>query len=226
MIKIAFLASGNGGTLRFIHQANQRLQLGLQVVAVVADRPCGALDYAQVAGIAAVQVPYTRKSPSALREALLEIKPDFVVTTVHKILDPETLALLPAGRFINLHYSLLPAFRGLIGMETVAQAKALNVPIVGATCHEVEEEVDAGKCLAQFAVGVDWQRDSLQEVYELVFRGAGLVLLQGLLMNAGRKPLPLGAAVDWLRPVLFSPALYFDASRLDEAFWQELKAGL
>lgn len=223
LIKLAFLASGNGGTLKFIHQANQRLRLDLHIVAVVADRPCGALDYARAAGIPAVQVPYTRQNPFALREVLLKTAPDFVVTNIHKILDSETLALLPAGRFINLHYSLLPAFKGLIGMETVARARALNVPIVGATCHEVEEEVDNGRCLAQFAVGVDWQQDSLAQVQELVFRGAGLVLLQGLL-SAGRQSVPTAAAATWPRPVLFSPELCFDALGLDEAFWQGLQS--
>ncbi|RFP65519.1 formyl transferase [Hymenobacter lapidiphilus] len=222
-VRIVFLISGNGGTLKVVHQANQRLQLGLDIVAVLADRPCGGLDYARSVGLPAKQLAYTRKSPFALREALLEAAPDFVVTNIHKIIDAETLALLPPGSFINLHYSLLPAFKGVIGMETVAQAKALNLSIIGATCHEVEEEVDNGRCLAQFALGVDWQRDTLEEVYELVFRGAGLVLLQGLLTQAGREPLPLISAANWPHSILFSPRLCFNSSQLDEAFWQEIK---
>ena len=223
--KVVFLVSGNGGSLKFIHRAIQRLGLPLEISAVVADRDCGALAYAQATGLPCQQLRYTRNAPEALQLALKQAAPDVVITSIHKIIDAETLGLFP-GRFINLHYSLLPAFKGFIGMETLEQARLLNVTILGAACHEVDELVDNGKCLSQVALGVDWAQDDTSKVYDLVFRGACLALLQGLLnrvqlLDAERPGLALLPQLG--RTLLFAPALTFAANELDEAFWQSVK---
>ncbi|UOG76010.1 hypothetical protein MTX78_05270 [Hymenobacter tibetensis] len=222
-VRVGFLVSGNGGSLKFVHHVLAYLKLPFVVTAVLADRACGALEYARAVGLPCQLLDYTRKDAGALQQALQEASPDVVVTNIHKIIDAETLRLLP-GRFINLHYSLLPAFKGLIGMQTIDKARELNVTVVGATCHEVDEQVDNGRCLAQFAVGVDWSRDTLPEVYELVFRGACLALLQGLLQHRHTTSKHTQHVVNLLdRPSIFAPALSFPAEALDEAFWQYLK---
>lgn len=222
-LRVGFLVSGNGGSLRFVHQAALRLGLPLEVVLVLADRPCGALTYARAAGLPYQQLVYTRTKPAALQQALRETLPDVVVTNVHKILDASTLALLP-GRFINLHYSLLPAFKGCIGMQTLELARQLNAAIVGATCHEVDEQVDSGRILAQVAMAVDWSRDTTADLHELIFRGACLVLLQELLQRASVPATGNHPTLSLLgRTVLFAPALRFSVEQLNEAFWQHVK---
>lgn len=221
--KVVFLVSGNGGTLKFIYRAIQQLNLPLEVSGVFADRDCGALAFAQTVGLPHQQLRYTRKAPEELQEALRRAAPDVVVTNIHKIIDADTLGLCP-GRFINLHYSILPAFKGFIGMETVEQARLLNVTILGATCHEVDELVDNGKCLSQVALGVDWANDDTGKVYDLVFRAACLALLQGLIKQVQLPGTPDAAVLPQLgRTLLFAPALTFAASNLDEAFWQSVK---
>lgn len=223
--KIVFLVSGNGGSLKFIHQAIQRLQLPLEVSAVIADRECGALAYASAVGLPHRVIRYTRKSPAELQQALREVAADVVVTNIHKIIDAETLGLLP-NCFINLHYSILPAFKGFIGMETVEQARLLNVTILGATCHEVDELVDNGQCISQFSVGVDWSQDPASTVYDLVFRGACLTLLQGLLqrIQQGHNGEPKTEHLTYLdHSLLFAPRLTFAATVLNEEFWAGVK---
>ncbi|MCC2547903.1 hypothetical protein LJY25_15745 [Hymenobacter sp. BT175] len=220
---IAFLASGNGGTLKFVHQAAQRLGLPLSIGDVVADRDCGALDYARAHGLRATRLKYTRTAPEALQQVLVAGQPDLVITNIHKIIDADTLNLLP-GRFINLHYSLLPAFKGFIGMETVEQARLLNAGIIGGTCHQVDELVDNGQVLSQCAVPVDWNRDDTTQVYNAVFRGASMALLDGILQKTGLNTAQHTQLLDLAgRPALFSPALSYQAEALDEAFWQNLK---
>jgi len=222
-LRIGFLVSGNGGTLKFIHLALQHLNLPFTVAIVIADRACGALDYARAVKIPCQQLTYTRQDAKPLQRVLHEAGLDVVVTTIHKIIDAETLRLFP-DLFINLHYSLLPAFKGVIGMRTIEQARISNTTIIGATCHEIDEQVDNGCCLAQFAVGVDWSRDASNEVYELVFRGANLILLQVLLQLALRTA-PGGSSVVAMmgQHVIFTPALKFAPDQFEEEFWQRVK---
>ena len=61
------------------------------------------------------------------------------------------------GRVINVHPSILPAFRG---KDAPAQAVAAGVRLSGCSVHIVTEEVDAGAILAQAAVAVTPQDDA------------------------------------------------------------------
>jgi phosphoribosylglycinamide formyltransferase-1 len=56
-----------------------------------------------------------------------------------------------SGRMLNIHPSLLPAFKGL---DTHARALAAGVKIHGATVHFVAEEMDGGPIVAQGALAV------------------------------------------------------------------------
>ncbi|MFN9543667.1 MAG: phosphoribosylglycinamide formyltransferase, partial [Alphaproteobacteria bacterium] len=55
------------------------------------------------------------------------------------------------GRLINIHPSLLPAFRGL---KPQAQALAAGVSVSGCTVHHVVPDLDAGPSIAQAVVQV------------------------------------------------------------------------
>jgi phosphoribosylglycinamide formyltransferase-1 len=222
MHRIAFLVSGNGGSLKVVAQAIEVLQLPWQICLVLADRDCGALHFAQQHQIACAQVAYTQSTAQALRTALLQSQPDLVVTTIHKIIDPETLALFP-GRFINLHYSLLPAFKGYIGMETLRHAQQLNAGIVGATCHEVEEAVDSGKIVSQAGLAVDWNAEPMEHVENLVFRAAGLALLDGIHRKVGPTGRKAATLTYQHNVLLFAPPLSFEPAALDEEFWEAIK---
>ena len=46
-MRILFLASGNGGTMKFVHQAMHKMKINGEVVAILSDRECGAIDYAR-----------------------------------------------------------------------------------------------------------------------------------------------------------------------------------
>lgn len=222
--QLAFLVSGGGGTLRLVHHAVRRLQLPWEICLVLADRPCGALAYAAAQQLPAVQVAYSRQTPEALQAALQQAQPDVVVLAFDRILDAATLALFP-GQFINVHYSLLPAFAGLVGMKTLEQARAQQVRILGATCHEVTEQVDGGPVLAQCALPVDWQHDTSAALHQVLFRGAGLVLLQSLLQRLGGTEVAGQEQLRYLhKTLLCSPPLTFEAALLTEEFWQQVSS--
>lgn len=66
-----------------------------------------------------------------------------------RVLTPKTLA---NNRFINIHPSLLPAFKGLNAIE---QAYNLGVKVTGVSVHWVNNELDGGKIIAQYPVLVE-----------------------------------------------------------------------
>jgi formyltetrahydrofolate-dependent phosphoribosylglycinamide formyltransferase len=67
-----------------------------------------------------------------------------------RILSPEFVRKWE-GRIINIHPSLLPAFRGL---KPQAQALAAGVNVSGCTVHYVVPELDAGPTIAQMEVPI------------------------------------------------------------------------
>lgn len=219
MNKIVFLVSGGGGSLKFVYYALQALKSNVEVAGVIADRDCPALEFAAKKNIYSKKIRYNRSHTEELQRELKKLAPDVIVTNIHKIIDPETLLLFP-DRFINLHYSLLPAFSGVIGMETVAMAKVQNVGFVGGTCHLVNEEVDAGKILHQSCIAVDWKKD--QPIIDTVFRSSSLALLGGIFTILNIANNQNEQSIINKMSVLFSPPLPFNVSFLSEEFWESV----
>lgn len=214
--EIVFLASGGGGTLRFLHKALDCVGLSLHIQGVVADRRCPALQYAEKAGMRVSEMPYTRRCDAGLNAILAEWNPDCVITNIHKILSPDTLSCCGA-KFINLHYSILPAYTGYIGMDDIiGEAQAQSVKFLGATCHDVSAEVDAGNIICQGAFGVDW-REERHLICNRLFRCACLVFLNALMLRFAYKQ---GC---YRHPdCLVNPSLVFDPGFATEDFWNEV----
>ena len=96
----------------------------------------------------------TKLEESAERDfilALQEAQVDFVVLVgFMRILKGEFLRIF-AGKVINVHPSLLPAFPGL---EAWRQALEYGVKVTGVTVHFVDQGIDTGPIIAQKAVPV------------------------------------------------------------------------
>jgi phosphoribosylglycinamide formyltransferase 1 len=89
---------------------------------------------------------------TALTASVAGYRPDLVVTAgFMKILGPEFVAAF-AGRIVNTHPALLPAFPGAHG---VADALAYGVKVTGCTVHLVDGGVDTGPIIAQGVVAVE-----------------------------------------------------------------------
>lgn len=219
MSKIVFLASGGGGSLKFIYHALKSLQVPVQIAGVIADRTCPALDFAEAKNIYSKTIQYNRKETEALRRELIQLKPDVIITNIHKIIDSETLALFP-NKFINLHYSLLPAFGGIIGMETIEQAKHQNVGFIGGTCHLVNEAVDAGRILHQSCFDVNWEMD--QNLVEIMFRSSSMTLLAGIFTVLGINTGLTNSMIINNKKTVFSRPLPFEGTFMNEEFWEKI----
>jgi phosphoribosylaminoimidazolecarboxamide formyltransferase/IMP cyclohydrolase len=147
--RIAVGVSGAGSNLRALHAAASRGELGGEIVLVVADRPCPALDWAREQGIDTALIPVG--ADAALAEALDAARTDLVVLAGYmRIVGPAALAAFP-GRIVNTHPSLLPAFPGA---HAIRDALAHGVTVTGVTVHLVDATLDGGPIVAQEAVPI------------------------------------------------------------------------
>jgi phosphoribosylaminoimidazolecarboxamide formyltransferase/IMP cyclohydrolase len=147
--RIAVAVSGRGSNLRALHAAAGRGELGGEIVLVLADRACPALDWAAEQGIETALVP--RGDDGTVAEALAGARPDVVVLAGYmRILGSNVLEAFP-GRILNTHPSLLPAFPGA---HAVLAALSHGAKVTGATVHLVDATLDGGPIVAQEAVPI------------------------------------------------------------------------
>jgi formyltetrahydrofolate deformylase len=111
-----------------------------------------------------------------LRELVAASDPEAVVLARFMQILPPELCRAWAGRAINIHHSFLPSF---VGARPYHQAYARGVKLIGATCHYVTENLDAGPIIEQDVIRVDHG----DTVSDMVRRGRDierLVLARGL----------------------------------------------
>ncbi|HEY3603339.1 MAG TPA: formyltetrahydrofolate deformylase [Sporichthyaceae bacterium] len=102
--------------------------------------------------------------------------PDAVVLARFMQIVPADLCEAWAGRMLNIHHSFLPSF---IGAKPYHQAHTRGVKLVGATCHYVTEDLDAGPIVEQDVIRVDHS----DTVADMVRKGRDIekvVLARGL----------------------------------------------
>jgi phosphoribosylglycinamide formyltransferase 1 len=157
-LRLGVLVSGAGSNLQAILDAIAAGALAAEVAVVISNRAgVQALERARAAGVPALTIPhrdfstreaFDRALVGALRAANVEW---IVLAGFMRVLTPEFLVPY-AGRIINIHPALLPAFPGV---DAAKQALEYGVKITGCTVHFVELGVDTGKIIAQRAVPVE-----------------------------------------------------------------------
>ena len=161
MKNIVILISGGGSNMAAIVKTAQKErwteQFGARVAAVVSNRAdAKGLAFANDQGVATCVLDHKAfANREAFDTQLIRVIDEFEPTLVvlagfMRILTPLFVAHF-AGRLINIHPSLLPAFPGL---RTHERAIAAGCKFAGATVHEVTAELDHGPILAQAAVPI------------------------------------------------------------------------
>jgi phosphoribosylglycinamide formyltransferase-1 len=153
MKKIVILISGRGSNLKALLNA----KLPCKFVAVISNRADAlGLDIAKSAGITTAVVAHQNYAERTVFEAELAAEidrhePDLIVLTgFMRILTAEFVERY-AGKMINIHPSLLPAYTGI---NTHARALQDGVKIHGCSVHYVTPTLDAGPLIIQAAVPV------------------------------------------------------------------------
>ena len=155
--RLAVLASGNGSNLQAIHDdlRTRGPASGVELALVVSDRKAaGALERARSWSVPAVHLGKDRED--ALDATLSEHRVTHVALAGYLRLIPTAVVRRFAGRMINVHPALLPAFGGpgMYGTKVHAAVIAAGARVSGPTVHFVSEQYDEGAIIAQWPVPV------------------------------------------------------------------------
>ena len=151
--RIVILISGRGSNMEALLQA----RLPASVAAVISSEPAApGLAAARAQGIPAVAIDHRAHADragfeNALAREIDRHDPDLVVLAGFMRVLTESFAKRYAGRLLNIHPSLLPAFPGL---ATHRRALEAGVRIHGCTVHFVTPALDSGPIIIQAAVPV------------------------------------------------------------------------
>jgi phosphoribosylglycinamide formyltransferase 1 len=159
--RVAVLISGEGSNLQAlvdeVHGSD-----GIEIVGVVSSRAdARGLERAEAAGLetavfSLAEEPDRARRDDALAGWLEERGVELVVLAgFMELLTPGFIRRF-AGRIVNVHPALLPAFPGLGAIE---QAVEHGVKVAGVTVHFVDEGVDSGPILLQESFELAYHRD-------------------------------------------------------------------
>jgi phosphoribosylglycinamide formyltransferase-1 len=156
--RVGILISGRGSNMHALIDAARAADYPAEIALVVSSRPdAGGLATAAGLGIRTCVVDQSRFGrdraafDAELDHVLTEGGIEFVcLAGFMRILTPEFVVRWQ-GRLINIHPSLLPAFRGLHPQK---QALEAGVTVSGCTVHHVVPELDAGPVILQAQVPV------------------------------------------------------------------------
>ncbi len=155
--RTAILISGTGTNLQALIDATSGGDHPARIVLVISNRPdAGGLERAARSGIPTRVIPSARFDTreafdSALDEALREAEVELVCLAGFMRVLGRGFVERWRDRMLNIHPSLLPAFRGL---ETHARVLEAGLPVTGCTVHFVRPEIDEGPVVVQGVVPV------------------------------------------------------------------------
>ena len=170
--RLAVFASGEGSNFEAIARAclpDAPAPLPADVVLLVCDHPgapvvgraarLGVPSFVFSPGEYASKADYEREIAARLDAAGV----DLVCLAGYMRILSDVLLTACRGRVVNIHPSLLPAFRGAHAVE---QAVACGVKVYGVTVHYVDATLDGGRIIAQEAF--PYEGDDPEEVHRLM----------------------------------------------------------
>lgn len=156
-MKIVFF----GSSPTSLYSLKQVIDKGHSVELIITqpDRPSGrgrkaatsvVKEFAVASGLPYIQPTRIRKDPTAL-DTLQAIKPDLNVVVAYGQIIPAAIIYLPKHNSINLHFSMLPLYRGA---SPVQWAILKGEESTGVTIFELDEKMDEGPILSQSEIPI------------------------------------------------------------------------
>lgn len=148
-MNIAVFASGNGSNFEAIAKTKYKK---IKIKLLITDKEDAyCIERSKRLNIPYFVFPYKKfKSKKEYEESILkklkEEQIDVIVLAGYMRILEETILNAYENKIINIHPSLLPAFKGMNAIEEAYKAK---VKIIGITVHYVNSELDGGEIIAQ-----------------------------------------------------------------------------
>jgi len=170
-------------TLNWLLQSDHDIAL----IITQPDRPSGRGQILQQTVVAEWahnhQIPVVK--PESSQELVGKVEHlDLVLTIGYGVLLPESILLLPKKGFLNLHFSLLPAYRG----AAPAQRALHNGEVVtGVTVFQLDKGMDTGPIFAQESIAIDPSWRSFELLDELANLGPDVVKRSFEMIESGKS---------------------------------------
>jgi len=171
-MNIAVFASGKGSNFSAIIKAAKKGKISGAIALLVCDQEkAGVLNKAKRAEVKtavilrkqfASKTDFENKIIQALKENNIKL---IVLAGFMRLLSPEFVKLY-SGQILNIHPSLLPAFKG---GQSIQDAFNYGVKITGVTAHFVDEEMDHGPIILQETIKIK-KTDTLQSLEARIHR--------------------------------------------------------
>ncbi|MGV0372456.1 methionyl-tRNA formyltransferase [Corynebacterium pilbarense] len=159
----------------------------------------------------AVLTPESLTRDDTIREQLKELAPDAIPVVAYGNLIPADMLGIPAHGWVNLHFSLLPQWRGAAPVQA---AIAAGDAVTGATTFRINEGLDTGDILDTLETEIGEAETSGELLERLAYAGADLLAQTMDALEAGtaaptpqpeegtyaHKIAPADARVDWNQP--------------------------
>lgn len=143
-------------------------------------------------GIPFFHVPMDKQNKAQhfnkVSQLIAEHKADSIVLARYMQILPQDVCELYEGRIINIHHSFLPSFAGA---KPYHQAAERGVKLIGATCHYVTQELDAGPIIDQDVIRIS-HKDTVEDMQRLGKDVEKTVLSRGVRMHLEDRVLPHG----------------------------------
>ncbi|MFR9670643.1 MAG: phosphoribosylglycinamide formyltransferase [Rikenellaceae bacterium] len=171
MKRIAIFASGNGSNFEALAAACLSGEVAAEVALMVCDKPgAGVVARAERLGVSALVLSPRDFSSKSEYEALIverlrEEGISLICLAGYMRIIGETLLGAFEGKIINVHPSLLPAFKGAHAIE---QALEYGVKVFGVSIHFVTEELDSGGIIDQ--ASFRYEGSDVRELEEMVHK--------------------------------------------------------
>ena len=155
--RTAVLISGRGSNLKSLIDACADPKFPAEISLVISNvANAGGLDYARAANIPFKVIPHKEfasreEFDAAIDAALREVNISLICEAGFMRIHSEGFVREWEGRILNIHPSLLPAFKGI---RVHQQALDAGVKISGCTVHFLVAELDSGPIIAQASVPV------------------------------------------------------------------------
>jgi formyltetrahydrofolate deformylase len=177
--RVTLLVSRQGHCLMDLVHRWRSSEMRFEISSVVSNHE-DLRDYVAWHGIPYHYFPLPEGNKSAffeeIRRLLEKDQPDVIVLARFMQILPASLCHTYRGRIINIHHSFLPSF---VGAKPYHQAHARGVKLIGATCHYVTENLDAGPIIEQDVIRVRHD-DSAADLVRLGRDVERMVLARGL----------------------------------------------